>query len=183
MREFSGADLSVEAVLASACLPELFAPVVIDGEAYWDGGYSANPALSTLYRLPATEQVLLVQLDAVEPLNSLPNTREEMASHASQLAFAAPLAAELRMLSALSSRMGLGLGLGLGPGPGSGSGSGLGANALPKLHILRPARGLHGLNAASKLNTDWAFLQQLFEAGRACADAWVQQFVEQRVER
>jgi NTE family protein len=35
-------------VLASACLPMLFQAVEIDGEAYWDGGYSVNPALSPL---------------------------------------------------------------------------------------------------------------------------------------
>jgi NTE family protein len=102
-----------------------------------------------------------VELDALVPLPSVPNTREEIASHASQLGFAAPLAAELRMLRALSSRL-----------------SATEAAKLPKLHVLRPARGLAGLDAASKLNTDWAFLQELFKAGRAAADAWVQQFVE-----
>ena len=44
-RTFSNADISTDAVLASACLPDLFPAVEIDGEAYWDGGYTGNPAL------------------------------------------------------------------------------------------------------------------------------------------
>jgi NTE family protein len=45
---FTGKHLDADAVLASACLPLLFQAVEIDGEAYWDGGYSANPALTPL---------------------------------------------------------------------------------------------------------------------------------------
>ena len=41
-RDFSGARLSADAVMASACLPMLFKAVEIDGELYWDGGYSGN---------------------------------------------------------------------------------------------------------------------------------------------
>jgi NTE family protein len=43
---FDNAKLSLEALLASACLPQLFAPVQIDGEFYWDGGYAGNPPWS-----------------------------------------------------------------------------------------------------------------------------------------
>ena len=45
---FSGDGLTLDAVLASACLPTLFQAVEIDGQAYWDGGYALNPALSPL---------------------------------------------------------------------------------------------------------------------------------------
>ena len=45
---FSGKQLTAQAVMASACLPMLFKAVEIDGEHYWDGGYSVNPALSPL---------------------------------------------------------------------------------------------------------------------------------------
>ena len=43
---FSGDSLTLDAVLASACLPALFPPVVIEGEPYWDGGFSVNPPLA-----------------------------------------------------------------------------------------------------------------------------------------
>jgi NTE family protein len=42
---FKGEEISVSAVMASACLPFMFQAVEIDGEAYWDGGYMGNPAL------------------------------------------------------------------------------------------------------------------------------------------
>ncbi|MDA4540891.1 patatin-like phospholipase family protein, partial [Escherichia coli] len=45
---FSGRKLSADAVMASACLPQLFKAVEIDGEPYWDGGFSGNPALYPL---------------------------------------------------------------------------------------------------------------------------------------
>ena len=54
-RVFRNTDLSLEAVLASACLPVLFQAVEIDGEAYWDGGYSGNPALVATDRRERTE--------------------------------------------------------------------------------------------------------------------------------
>ncbi|MBK6787636.1 MAG: patatin-like phospholipase family protein [Betaproteobacteria bacterium] len=42
-RVWRRAELGIEAVLASACLPALFPAVEVDGEAYWDGGYMGNP--------------------------------------------------------------------------------------------------------------------------------------------
>jgi NTE family protein len=46
-------SVTLDAVMASACLPQLYPAVEIDGEAYWDGGYSANPALMPLVQPPA----------------------------------------------------------------------------------------------------------------------------------
>ena len=42
LRIFRGAQIDIDAVLASSCLPMLFPAVVIDGEAYWDGGYGTD---------------------------------------------------------------------------------------------------------------------------------------------
>ncbi len=36
-------------LLASACLPQFFKAVEIEGEPFWDGGYLGNPALWPLY--------------------------------------------------------------------------------------------------------------------------------------
>ena len=49
IRIFDGPELTAEQVLASACLPRVFQAVEIDGEPYWDGGYSGNPALFPLF--------------------------------------------------------------------------------------------------------------------------------------
>jgi NTE family protein len=50
LRLFEAHELTLDVALASACLPTLHASVEIDGEPYWDGGYSANPALLPLVR-------------------------------------------------------------------------------------------------------------------------------------
>ena len=61
-RVMSNADMSVDALAASACLPQLFQAVEIDGEPYWDGGYSGNPTLWPLLRNRPNSDVVLVQL-------------------------------------------------------------------------------------------------------------------------
>ena len=62
---FSGEAVTVEAVMASACLPHLYRAVEIDGEAYWDGGYSGNPALFPFFTETRCEDILLVQINPV----------------------------------------------------------------------------------------------------------------------
>ena len=59
---FSGARLSADAVMASACLPMVFKAVEIEGELYWDGGYSGNPALHPLIYQAECSDILLVQI-------------------------------------------------------------------------------------------------------------------------
>ena len=60
LRLFRNAELSVEAALASACLPMIHHAVEIDGEPYWDGGYSANPAVFPLFYECDSPEILLV---------------------------------------------------------------------------------------------------------------------------
>src|ERR687883_1819387 len=65
-RIFRTPEITAEVVLASACLPMLQKAVEIDGEAYWDGGYSANPALTPLVQECRAADILLVQLAPME---------------------------------------------------------------------------------------------------------------------
>jgi NTE family protein len=46
---FHNAELSVDVLLASACLPKVYQAVQIGDDFYWDGGYIGNPALAPLY--------------------------------------------------------------------------------------------------------------------------------------
>ena len=61
-RVFGPADVSIDAVLASACAPLSYQAVVIDGEAYWDGSYASNPPLHPLYAGRGGGDILLVEL-------------------------------------------------------------------------------------------------------------------------
>ena len=96
-RIFSGADLTIDALLASACLPQLFKAVEIDGEPYWDGGYSGNPALWPLIYDTASTDLLLVKINPlVRP--GTPDTAAEIADRVNEITFNAGLVAEMRAI-------------------------------------------------------------------------------------
>ena len=65
-RVFRNRALTPEVLLASACLPTLFQAVEIDGEAYWDGGYSGNPSMAPLIRECVSSDTILVQINPIE---------------------------------------------------------------------------------------------------------------------
>jgi NTE family protein len=69
-RIFRTEEVTLEVVLASACLPQFHDAVEIDGEAYWDGGYSANPPIMELVRATRSSDLLVVELTTPEPLGA-----------------------------------------------------------------------------------------------------------------
>lgn len=103
LRLFREHELTVDHLLASACLPTLHHTVVIDGEAYWDGGLSANPALFPLIANGGSLDVLMVLLTAPEPELSLDN-RREIDQRLTGLAFSTHLMRELEMIDLLKRR-------------------------------------------------------------------------------
>ena len=64
-RVFTDQDVSVEALLASACLPQLYRAVEIDGEPYWDGALTGNPALGPLLTKKPDCDLIIVRVDPV----------------------------------------------------------------------------------------------------------------------
>jgi NTE family protein len=158
-RVFSGSDLSHDAVLASACLPQVFRAVQIDGEPYWDGGYSGNPAIWPLiYRTEAMDIVLV----KINPLvhTDLPDTPAEIADRVNQITFNAGLVSEMRAIAFVQRLVALGR---LDPGQYKGL----------RLHMVADDEGLAPLQGSSKLNTDLRFLEALHSLGRAAAERWL----------
>jgi NTE family protein len=158
-RVFDHHDLSIDALLASACLPQLFRAVHIDGEPYWDGGYSGNPAIWPLIYGTAALDVLLVKINPLlRP--DLPDTPEEIADRVNEITFNAGLIGELRAIAfvqRLSERGRLG---------------GDEYKQL-RLHMVSDEEGLAPLHPSSKLNTDLRFLQALHDLGHAAAGRWL----------
>lgn len=158
-RIFTGAELSIDALLASACLPFLFQAVEIDGEPYWDGGYTGNPALYPLIYQTETLDVLLVRINALQrpgtPVRSM-----EIIDRLSEITFNASLVAEMRAIAFVSKLVRQGK---LDPG----------RYKDLRLHMIADDEGLAPYNASSKLNTDRAFLDELFGLGRKAADGWL----------
>ncbi len=95
LRVFREKELSVDVLLASACLPKIHHPVEIDGKAYWDGGFSANPAVFPLFYDCESPDVLLVLL---APLmrEDTPRTVAEIDARISELGFSTHFLREMR---------------------------------------------------------------------------------------
>ena len=65
-RVFRNGELTPDVLLASACLPTLFQAIEIDGQPYWDGGYSGNPTMTPLVRECTSQDTLIVAINPVE---------------------------------------------------------------------------------------------------------------------
>ena len=96
LRLFREHELTVEMLLASACLPKIHHPVEIDGQVYWDGGYSANPAVFPLFYDCDSRDVLLVLLSPLQR-EGTPRTVEEIEARIAELTFSANFMREMRM--------------------------------------------------------------------------------------
>ncbi|MEM0928162.1 MAG: patatin-like phospholipase family protein [Pseudomonadota bacterium] len=94
-RIFSNAHISHDALWASACLPQVQAPVMIDGEPYWDGGLTSNPPIAPL--LAGAPTVILVRLLS-SGIDKIPTKTTEIERQLQQFLFARPLDNELEAL-------------------------------------------------------------------------------------
>ena len=94
---FSGKRLTAKAVMASACLPTVFRAVEIDGDDYWDGGYSGNPAIHPLVYECKSPDVLLVQINPLRR-SALPTTSADILDRLHEITFNAALIAEMRAI-------------------------------------------------------------------------------------
>ena len=92
---FRESELTLDVLLASACLPKIHHPVGIDGEPYWDGGYSANPAVFPLFYDCDSPDVLLVLLSPLQR-EGTPRTVEEIETRIVELGFSAHFMREMR---------------------------------------------------------------------------------------
>ncbi len=101
LRVFREHEITVEVLLASACLPKIHHAVKIDGEAYWDGGYSANPAVFPLFYDWDARDVLLVLLGPLKREDTR-RTVGDIDARIAELAFGANLMREMRTFAQAS---------------------------------------------------------------------------------
>jgi NTE family protein len=159
-RIFDHHDLSIDALLASACLPQIFRAVEIEGQPYWDGGYGGNPALWPLiYNTPATDIVLVKVNPLLRP--DLPDTPAEINDRVNEITFNGGLIAEMRAIDFVQRLISKGK-------------LGAGEYKNLRLHMVADEAGLAPLHASSKLNTGREFLEALHSLGRAAAQRWLQ---------
>ncbi len=158
-RVFDRSDLSIDALLASACLPQLFRAVTIDGQPYWDGGYSGNPAIWPLIYGTEAMDIVLVRINPLVR-EELPDTADEIADRVNEITFNAGLIGEMRAIAFVQRLVQQGR---LDPG----------AYKNLRLHVVADEQGLAPLHPSSKMNTDRRFLDALFELGRGAAERFL----------
>ena len=156
---FRAQELIPEHVMASACLPAVFQAVEIEGEAYWDGGYLANPPIWPLAECKARDVLLVLLNPFVRKVT--PKTASDIANRIDEIAFNAPLVAELRVVAQVHALIKKGV---------FKTGSGY---QLLRFHSIDADGRLSDLKLSSKFNVDWNFLNYLKNRGRSAADEWL----------
>lgn len=157
-RVFRNADLTPDVLLASACLPTMFKAVEIDGEAYWDGGYSGNPTMAPLIRECTSEDTILIQINPVERPGT-PKTAREIHNRLNEIAFNSNLIKELRAGALLRQVA----------DPGHCEGA-----VWAKMRIHRIAsEEMTQLSSSSKVLAEWEFFCRLRDKGRRAAEAFL----------
>ena len=159
VRIFPSEEISVEAVLASACLPFLSQAVEIDGQYYWDGGYVGNPAIYPLIYNCATRDVVIVHINPIVR-RGVPRTAAEILNRINEVSFNSSLMREMRVIAFVRSLIKDGK---VAPGE------------LKEvlMHSIRSDETMAKLGVSSKLNVDWDFLCHLRDLGRAQAEHWL----------
>jgi NTE family protein len=156
VRVFTRAEISAEAVMASACLPLLFRAVEIEGVPYWDGGYSGNPAICPFLRATSTEDVLVVQIYPRRRPKAPVSTRAIM-SRVSELTFNASLLSELRAVEFVGKLI---------DQDRLPRGTGRGEFRRLRLHRVAMEEPGGAFDGRSKLNTDFEFFESLHKLGQ-----------------
>lgn len=160
-RVFRNAELTPEVLMASACLPTVFQAVEIDGESYWDGGYSGNPTLTPLVREVDSDDTILIPINPVER-PGVPRTAAAILNRLNEVSFNAATLKELRMIALLRQVA----------DPGNGEGA---RWARMRVHMVGNDV-MTGLDHSSKMNADRTFLHMLRDHGRAAGDAFLREY-------
>jgi len=157
---FRGAELTADHLMASACLPTLFQAVEIDGEPYWDGGYTGNPPLFPLFYEAASDDILLVQVNPVERRET-PRTAREIQNRLNEITFNGNLLRELRAIEFVVRLIEEGK---LSPDE----------YKRVLMHRIHGTGALDDYQASSRLNAEWDFFLRLRDAGRTAAKDWLE---------
>ena len=159
-RVFHRHELSLDVVMASACLPSLFKAVEIDGVPYWDGGFMGNPVLFPLIDNSPSPDILIVQINPLRRPGT-PKRAHEIQNRINEITFNASMLRDLRTIELVDGLLDRGA---------------LSEDDFRRvyMHMINDAcDDMLEMGASSKLNSEWQFLLHLRDIGRASADRWL----------
>ena len=164
IKVFDNKDLSLDSVMASACLPFMFQAVNVDGDYFWDGGYMGNPAIFPLIYNSDCQDILILHINPIFR-DQVPETAVDILNRMNEISFNSSLMREMRAISFVSKLLD----------------DGWIKDKFKKnikrmhMHAVRADITMEGFSVASKLNTDWSFLCGLYEEGRKKGAEWLKQ--------
>ena len=165
IRIFSGDEITTDAILASACLPTIFQAVEIEDpetgrlEAYWDGGYTGNPALFPLFGAAVPDDIVIVNINPLERTD-LPVTPQQIQNRINEISFNSSLLRELRAVAFVQRLLDDGKLI-------------QGEKARLNIHMIADDDLMNELSVATKLVPNPLLLSRLKAAGRAAAHGFL----------
>jgi NTE family protein len=159
VRVFKSAEITADAVLASACLPFMFQAVEIEGEPYWDGGYMGNPALFPLIYECESRDIVVVHINPIMR-SETPKTARDILNRINEISFNSSLMREMRAIGFVTKL--------------------IDDETVPDgrmkrmfIHSIENEDFMRKLGVSSKMNPDWEFLTHLRDIGRESAEDWL----------
>ena len=157
VKVFKSEEIGANHVLASTCLPLLMHSVEIDGEAYWDGGFSGSPVIFPLVYECETRDVVMVHLTPAER-PQVPTASHAIMNRMQEIGFNSALIREMRAVAFVTKLIDEGR---------------LADGKRMLIHVIEAEDVIRELPGSSRLNNDWEFLCHLHELGRARTSKWL----------
>ena len=159
VRVFHAAEVTPDVLLASACLPTLFQAVEIEGEAYWDGGYTGNPALFPLFDRALPDDILVININPLVR-EDVPRSAQAIQNRINEIGFNTSLLRELRAIAFVKRLV---------------SDGKVPAGAMKDVlvHMVADDDLMRRLNVATKLVPSRGVIDALFDAGRGAMDGFL----------
>jgi NTE family protein len=163
-RIFERKDISIDAILASSCLPLAFQAVTIDGVPYWDGGYVGNPSIFPLIYGCDSPDVVLVQINPLMRRGT-PDTPTEIVNRLNEISFNASLIGEMRAIAFVQHLV----------EEDHLKNEEAGRLKKMNMHVIAAEKEMSAFGAASKSNASMEFLLHLKELGRRTTEIWLKE--------
>lgn len=158
-RVFQREDVTLDVVMASACLPNMFKAVEIDGVPYWDGGYMGNPVLFPFIDHSPASDIVIVQINPLERPGT-PRTARDIQNRLGEITFNASLFRDLKTIDLIHRLIEDGA-------------LSEGEYRVMNMHMIDGCNDMLALDASSKVNSEWSFLAHLRDLGREHAERWL----------
>ena len=160
IRVFTMKEITPDVLLASACLPQLFKAVEIDGEHYWDGGFMGNPTMFPLLYQCKANDILLVEINPIA-VDKVPQTARDIADRMNSISFNATMMREMRTIAFVTQMLD--------------QHRLTGRSHLRRIyfHMMQAEKEMARYGASSKMNVHPRFIELLYALGYRVADEWL----------